>query len=147
MKFLIVPPDVTLRDLVTRKPTGEAYSFWRWFQEIVLMDQRFSVGWKTGRTAAKLSDLLFEKPAGAVVQIEDADWDLLKEAVEEPRRIHRASGQVFVGYEQPALLQQIIPYIEAIQAAGARLTKPKDAEVLQMPPGAQMPAEEDLAAL
>jgi hypothetical protein len=135
VKFLIVPPDVTLRDLVTRQPTGETYSFWRWFQEIVLMDARFAVSWKTGRTAAKLSDLLFGKAAGAVVAIEDADFDLLKEAVEEPQRIHRPSGQAVRGYEQPALLQQIIPYIEAVQAAGARLTMPKDADVIPMATG------------
>lgn len=132
MKYLIVPPDVRLRDLTTRQETGETYAFWRWLQEWVLMDLRFGVNWKAGRAANKIADAFFQKEPGTAVCLEDADYDLLKEATEEPQHLSRATGQVFKGYDQPALLQQVGVYIEAVQSAGARTQKPKDAVVLSM---------------
>lgn len=147
MRFLIVPPDIALRDLLTRQETGQKYAFWTWIQDIVLMDARFGVSWKTGRTANKIADALFQKPAGTVVELEDADLDLLKEAAEEPQRFHRASGQVLRGYEQPALLQQVGPYIEAVQAAATRTERPKPPKPApELAPNGHAPAEAQAAS-
>jgi hypothetical protein len=125
MKFLIVPPDVRLRDLTTRVETDQPpFTYWKWIQEFVLMDVRFGISWKTGHTATKIADALFQKPPGSVVALEDADYELLKEAVEEPQHTNRATGQVYKGYDQPALLQQIGSFIDAV--LNARATKPAE---------------------
>lgn len=128
MKYFIVPEDIKLIDLVTRQETEQTYTFFRWLQEWVLMDVRFGASWKTGRTATKISDAFFNQSAGAVIALEDSDYDLLKEAVEEPQHTSKFTGQVFKGYDQPALLQQVGSYIGAVQSAGTRTKKPEEKE-------------------
>jgi hypothetical protein len=121
LKYIKVPNPVKLKDLVTREEVGVEYTFFRWLQEIVLMDIRFAVDWKTNRSAVRISDAFFNKGAGASVAVEEADFDLLKASSEEPQRRDRATGQMVKGYEQPALFQQVIPFVEAVQAASDRV--------------------------
>jgi hypothetical protein len=122
LKYINVPGPVMLKDLVTREVVpGSEYSFFRWLQEIVLMDVRFSIDWKANRTAVTVSDAFFNKKPGEWVGIESADYDLVKQAVEEPQRRDRATGQLVKGYEQPALFQQVVPFILQVQNAVDKL--------------------------
>jgi hypothetical protein len=116
-KWIKIPDVIELRDLITRQPIGEKYPFFTWLTTIVLMDLRFSIDWKTNRSAMNISDAFFNKNANEWARISDNDYDLLKAATEEPQRYDAALKQTVKGYASPALFQQVGLYITAIQEA------------------------------
>ena len=113
-KFIQIPASIRFRNLITRKEADEEeFTFFRYVQGELLNDVRFGANWKAGRSATQIADAFFEQPVGTWVELESADYDLLKAASEEPQR-YDAQRQVVKGYN-PALLQQIGSYIQAIQ--------------------------------
>lgn len=132
-RWIKVPTSIKLRDMVSRKESGEIYPFFAWLQGVPLMDARFSVDWKTNRSAMIIADAFFDKKPGTWVRLSLSDYELLKEAVEEPTFIHVATRAIVKGYANPAIFQQIGPYIEAVQSAEDEM--PKEA-VEQLPPSA-----------
>lgn len=123
-KFIKVPEDIKLKELVTRKETGDTYSFWKFIQQDLLTDYRFGLNWKNGRSAGQLSDAFFNAKAGEWVELETADYDLLKECADAPKYYDALSRKYIEGY-QPLLLQQVLPFIRAIQEALDKLPKEK----------------------
>ena len=114
-KYIKVPPSIRFRNLITRKESDEEeFTFFRWIQGEVLSDTRFGANWKAGRSASQISDAFFDQSPGSWVELESADYDLLKAAAEEPQRYDMATRQPVKGYN-PMLLQQIGSYIQAIQ--------------------------------
>lgn len=125
-KYICVPESITFRNLITRTSLeGEEYSFFRWIQGECLNDTRFGTNWKAGRSAAQIADAFFGAKAGDWVELETADYELLKEAAQEPMRYDPQTRQAIKGY-MPALLQQIGPYIAAVQAGDTNTKPPKE---------------------
>lgn len=123
-KWICVPEPVKLKEMVTRKETGDEYAFWRFIQMNILSDIRFGATWKAGRMAERISDKLFEAKPGTWVELESADYDLLKQCAEEPQ--HGDSRQPVKGYD-PLLLQQVGKFVEAI-VDGAKDKAPESQE-------------------
>lgn len=119
-KFICVPAPVKLREMITRKETGDTYDFFRFVQLNLLSDIRFGATWKTGRMAERISDKLFDAKPGDWVELESADYDLLKQVAEEPQ--HGDARQPVKGYD-PLLIQQCGDFVEAI-VENAKETKP-----------------------
>ena len=125
-KYIQIPEDIKLKDLLTREQLeGEPYTFWKYLQGILLNDTRFGANWKMGRSAAQISDAFFEKAAGTWVELETADYELLKAVAEEPKQFDMATRQTVGGYN-PLLLQQIGPFIAAVQAGETNKAPTKD---------------------
>jgi hypothetical protein len=86
MRYARVPKDVTLVDLITKK-SGESVSFFQYACFCWLDDPK----WLTPKTnLARLQKILpeFQKPPGEWMQLEDADYKVLKEIVESPGRTY-----------------------------------------------------------
>ena len=125
-KYIQVPESVRFRNLITRSEAdAEEFSFWRFVQGECLSDTRFGANWKAGRSASQIADAFFEKKPGDWVELETSDYDLLKAAAEEPQRYDMATRQAVKGYN-PMLLQQVGPYIAAIQAGDTNKKPDKD---------------------
>lgn len=115
-KYIQIPAPIKLKEMVTRKETGDEYDFWKFIQVNLLTDMRFGQDWKAGRMQERLTDRLFGKNPGEWVELESSDYDMLKEVAQKPKyRRMNAHGQVEVveGYE-PLLLAQIGYFIEVI---------------------------------
>lgn len=110
-KWIQIPAPIKLREMVTRKETGEEYEFWRFVQMNLLSDIRFGTNWKAGRMAERISDKLFDAKPGDWVELESGDYDLLKQCAECPE--HGDPRQPTKGYDS-LLLQQVGSFIEAI---------------------------------
>jgi hypothetical protein len=96
--------------------------------------------------ASKLADAFFETRPRAVIPVEDTDYALLREAAEEPQRSDRATGQIFRGYVQPQLLQQVGSFIEAIQNATEKPPEALPPRKLNAVPDDVVPSTPDAAA-
>jgi len=85
MKQIVIPEELTLSQ---QTPTGETQEIQYSFAEFVLglmnLDERFNADLPGVRAAVKIEALVKDKRAGETLDLEDADWQRLKEAAESP---------------------------------------------------------------
>lgn len=112
MRFIKVPPKVTLLDPITRVTLNATMEL-REFVCGILIDKRFSANYKTLLSAQRIDTAISAINAisrDSVVALEQADWELLKACVEAPTEGYR-----------PGFGLQAISFIRAIMEASEEL--------------------------
>lgn len=109
MRFIKVPPKVTLLDPITRVSLNATLEL-REFVCGILVDKRFSVNYKTLLSAQRIDTVISAISRDGVVALEQADWELLKECVESPTEGYR-----------PGFGVQAISFIRAIMEASEEM--------------------------
>ena len=114
MHYVTVPEDITPRDTITENEIVAAspQTFYRFLRANILSDARFGSSIKGVLAIEKLGDLFRDAKPGDVVKVEDADWELMKEASEHPTR---GTGRTATsGFGDGLLAVQFLPFLRAI---------------------------------
>ena len=94
MRYIIVPPDVQLRDSVTGEPAyrsekdltpDDPWTLHRVIQRYALVDGAWPKGAKGASAARRVRRKVEGAQAGDVVALESSDWEALKKVLEEPQ--------------------------------------------------------------
>jgi len=111
MKYITVPPLITMRNLVNREAVAvdgdiEPWSFCKYLCAVVLPDTAMGKGYAADKARFTLDDLFKCSKPGDEVGVEDEHYKLLKKTVEEPTL-----------QAAPAITMQCLPFQEAVLEA------------------------------
>ena len=89
MRDVTIPLDVQLSHPVTGKAlvidgSDAPWSMFRFLVTFVLPDPGMGKGYKADRARSKVEALFRDATPGTTVGVEDADWELMRAAVESP---------------------------------------------------------------
>lgn len=105
MKYITVPENVEIFNLVTHESTGRKMTFREFVQGTLLTDKRFGKGLRELQAALRIGEAVRQVtpgvPGGLV--LESTDWEILRDTAKEP------SSEYL-----PGVAVQVIPFILAI---------------------------------
>lgn len=108
MKYVKVPEAVVLTGYNGEK--GETIQFRDFLQRSLLNDQKFGSSYELLRAARKIEEALAQ--ANGYLQLEDADWQVLREIAQTPTAGNYQTSTV--------VARQLVPFLDAIVQAGDR---------------------------
>lgn len=112
MKYVQVEEDIQIMaDGEKLKEAGgkvmKPWSFSRYLEDVVLANPTMGAGYKSVNSCAIMEKQFKEASPGSWVPVEDEHWNMLKNAVEEPKGIG----------VHPVILRQLLPFTKAILEA------------------------------
>lgn len=115
MKYVQVRDDiqVMLNGEPMEKSPGkadDAWSFSRYLENVVLPDPSIGTTYKALTSCATVSAQFKHAVSGTWVPVEDAHWEMLKGAIEDPKG----------GGISPGILRQFLPFMQAVIEAESK---------------------------
>lgn len=120
-KYIMIPQDIMLRNLVTGDSLNRALSFYEFVQGTLLVDKRFGKSIRELQAAMRIGLAVRGVEAGRVVMLESQDWELLRDVAREPE----GGYQPGVGVQILTFLTTIIDHAMDVYPGNGEVAKPK----------------------